>query len=269
MESPKDKALRYNSGKTRFSLNPVFANEQKAKVFTFGAQKYGDYNWRKGFKWTDVIDSLERHLNAFKNGEDFDPESGLYHLAHLACNADMLLDFYKTFPEGDNRLHWYINQKRIGLDIDEVLSDFVSHYNKRFNIETTPEYWNFDENIRERLSILDQDKEFWLTMPPKISPESLPFEPTCYITSRTIPNEWSAEWIAKMGFPTMPVHTVGFNESKVDACKKFNLDIFVDDRFENFVDLNKNGVCCFLFDAPHNKRYDVGYKRIKDLAELV
>ena len=43
---------------------------------------------------------------------------------------------------------------------------------------------------------------------------------------------------------------------------------FVDDKFENFVELNKNGICCFLMDAPHNQRYDVGHKRIKSLKEL-
>ena len=41
------------------------------------------------------------------------------------------------------------------------------------------------------------------------------------------------------------------------------------DSFENFVELNNAGICCFLFDAPHNRRYYVGYKRITSLRKLV
>ena len=71
------------------------------------------------------------------------------------------------------------------------------------------------------------------------------------------------------GFPTAKVFTVGPNVSKVEVAKKCGIEIFVDDRFENFVELNNAGICCFLFDAPHNQRYDVGYKRIKELNELI
>jgi uncharacterized HAD superfamily protein len=56
--------------------------------------------------------------------------------------------------------------------------------------------------------------------------------------------------------------------SKIDVAKESGIDIFVDDRFENFVELNNAGICCYLFDSPHNRRYDVGHKRIKSLSEL-
>ncbi len=41
-----------------------------------------------------------------------------------------------------------------------------------------------------------------------------------------------------------------------------------DDKYETFVEMNKAGILCFLYDAPHNQRYDVGFKRIKNLSEL-
>ena len=66
----------------------------------------------------------------------------------------------------------------------------------------------------------------------------------------------------------MPVYSVGLSESKIDVAKRSGIDIFVDDRFENFVELNQAGICCYLFDASHNQRYEVGYKRIKSLREL-
>jgi len=56
--------------------------------------------------------------------------------------------------------------------------------------------------------------------------------------------------------------------SKVDALLKNNVDVFIDDRFENFTEINNAGISCFLFDGSHNQRYDVGHKRIKSLKEL-
>ena len=44
-----------------------------------------------------------RHIMAFNDGEDKDPESGLSHLAHAACCIMFLLEFEKTHPELDDR----------------------------------------------------------------------------------------------------------------------------------------------------------------------
>ena len=132
-----------------------------------------------------------------------------------------------------------------------------------------PETWNFDRDINAKFDILKGDKDWWLSIPVKTSPKDIPFEPHCYITSRNIPTEWTEEWLDKNGFPSMPVYTVGHDQSKVEVALESGIDWFVDDRFDNFVELNRAGICCFLFDAPHNQRYDVGYKRIKSLKELL
>jgi len=55
---------------------------------------------------------------------------------------------------------------------------------------------------------------------------------------------------------------------KIQACKDMNVDIFVDDSYINFVNLNNAGICCYLFDTPHNQRYQVGYKRLYKLKDL-
>jgi len=57
-------------------LSPDFM-EEVAKVFTFGAQKYGDNNYKKGLKVSRILGALDRHLKAFKVLEDNDPETGL------------------------------------------------------------------------------------------------------------------------------------------------------------------------------------------------
>jgi 5'(3')-deoxyribonucleotidase len=263
----KQEGLRFNEGKTRYDLVPTFAQEEYAKVLTKGAEKYAERNWEKGMAWSKVLASLERHLNAIKRGEDHDPETGLLHSAHVMCNAAFLTEYYKIYPQGDDRPHQYLQKPKIGLDIDEVLADWVGHWTNHHSQEV-PETWNFDRKIGDKFDKLKDDKDFWLSIPVKTKPEDIGFEPHCYITSRSIPKEWTEEWLDKNGFPTMPVYSVGFNESKVDVAKAAGIDIYVDDRYENFVELNNAGVFTYLFDAPHNKRYEVGFRRLFTLKDL-
>lgn len=262
-----DKGLRFNEGKTRLDLAPPFAQEQYAKVLTKGSEKYAERNWEKGMKWSKVLASLERHLLAIKRGEDFDAETGLLHSAHVMCNAAFLTEYYKIYPQGDDRPHNYLSKPKIGLDIDEVLADWVAHWTAHHGLEV-PENWNFDRDISSKFKLLAEDKEFWMSIPVKTKASDIGFEPHCYITSRSIPKEWTEEWLDKNGFPTMPVYSVGLNQSKVDVAKESGIDIYVDDRYENFVELTNAGIFTYLFDAPHNKRYDVGFRRIKSLKEL-
>lgn len=279
----KEKGLRYDEGKLRYDLVNPWAHEQMVRVLTKGSVKYAPRNWEKGMAWSKVIASLKRHVAAVEKGEDYDfypntcdgcregtciNHTGELHAAQIACNAHFLTAYYKIFPQGDDRPHKYLNVPKIGLDIDEVLADWVGHWSKHYGM-IEPEFWNFDRHIHEKFELMKDNKEFWLTIPAKISPKDLPFEPHCYITSRSIPKEWTEEWLDKNGFPGMPVYSVGFGESKVEIAKKAGIDIFVDDRYENFVELNNAGICTFLMDALHNQRYEVGYKRIKNLREII
>jgi 5'(3')-deoxyribonucleotidase/ribosomal protein L32 len=259
--------LRFNDGKLRYDLVPQYAQEQYVKVLTHGANKYGDHNWKRGMKWSSVLASMKRHIAAFESGEDYDPETGEYHMAHVMCNSAFMTQYYRIYPQGDDREHVYLRAPKIGLDIDEVLGDWITHWTKHHGQEV-PETWNFDRNIKDKFDILKEDKDFWLSIPVKTNPSDIHFEPHCYITSRSIPKEWTEEWLDKNGFPTMPVYCVPHNASKVEIAKESGIDIFVDDRFENFVELNSAGICCYLFDAPHNRRYDVGHKRLYSLKEL-
>ena len=88
--------LKYDAGKPRMDLLVAEADEVTAQVFTFGASKYGDFNWRKGFNYSRLHAALRRHLSAWSRGIDIDDESGLPHLAHARCCLDMLLYFHTT-----------------------------------------------------------------------------------------------------------------------------------------------------------------------------
>lgn len=262
------KGLRFNKGKLRYDLFHPFADQELARVFTRGAEKYLARNWEKGMSWTSVIASLKRHLAALERGEDYDEETGLMHSAQVAWNSHVLTAYYKIYPQGDDRNHSYLNMPKIGLDIDEVICDWVNPWCSKYG-HTTPDSWYFSYKNRERLDTCTEElQEFYRNLPPKISPKDIPFEPHAYITSRSLPIALTMDWIERNGFPTKPVYCVGFGESKVEVAKQSGIDVFVDDNFSNFVELNKAGICTYLLDAPHNQRYEVGYKRIKSLKEL-
>ena len=100
---PSTSALKFDQDKLPLNLLSREALEQTAAVLKFGAEKYATHNWRKGFQWSRPLAAAMRHLHAFNDGEDKDPESGLSHLAHAMCCIMFLLEFEKTHQELDDR----------------------------------------------------------------------------------------------------------------------------------------------------------------------
>jgi hypothetical protein len=92
------KAKRFNTGKLKWSLISWKALEPMVQVLMFGAMKYESHNWKKGLKYTEIVESLQRHSNAFIEGEDNDPESKLSHVGHILCNA-MFLSYMSLFKK--------------------------------------------------------------------------------------------------------------------------------------------------------------------------
>ena len=74
-------------------IEPEFI-EGVGKVLTFGADKYEPNNWQKVEDAEDrYYAAALRHLIAWRKGEKTDPESGLSHLDHAACNLMFLQHF--------------------------------------------------------------------------------------------------------------------------------------------------------------------------------
>jgi len=91
--NPNDPKGAAGALKTPLSLIPPYAMEQTAWAHKLGSHKYGPYNWRKtGVCASTYVNAILRHLNAWRDGENLDPESGISHLAHVACSCNILLD---------------------------------------------------------------------------------------------------------------------------------------------------------------------------------
>ena len=96
-------AMKFDQDKLPLHLLSTEAMNQVAAVLAFGAKKYAAHNWRDGFVWSRPLSAAMRHITAFNDGEDKDPESGLSHLAHAACCIMFLLEFEKTHKHLDDR----------------------------------------------------------------------------------------------------------------------------------------------------------------------
>ena len=94
------KGTKNDNDKVRLDLiEPEFV-EGLGKVLTMGAKKYSDNNWQNNLETKRIFGAMFRHLIAYRKGEKIDPESGLSHLYHIACNA-MFLDWYDRKEKTD------------------------------------------------------------------------------------------------------------------------------------------------------------------------
>lgn len=100
-DNPK---TRYGDRKQPIYLVPPAAIIAEAGVFKLGAAKYGPYNWRDNQVSSSVYQGAAlRHLFAWWDGEDIDPESGESHLAHARACLAILIDAEQNGALNDNR----------------------------------------------------------------------------------------------------------------------------------------------------------------------
>jgi len=80
---------KYSAGKTRMDLLDWSFIKGIGEVLTYGAIMHAPNNWRK-VDPEEYIAAIQRHFVDWREGEQFDKDSGLHHLLHLACNAMFL-----------------------------------------------------------------------------------------------------------------------------------------------------------------------------------
>ena len=103
---------KYDGDKAQYGLLPPDSLKVVAEVMTAGAKKYSANNWC-GLEISRVLDALERHINAFKSGEEYAEDSGQHHLAHAIANCMMAYHIIMNKPEQDDRLFSYILKESI------------------------------------------------------------------------------------------------------------------------------------------------------------
>jgi len=84
----------------RFDLLPWDQLWKVAELYAYGATKYEDRNWEKGYDFSLSIAALHRHLAKFVQGESFDTESGQHHLASVVFHALALMRFESDIRHG-------------------------------------------------------------------------------------------------------------------------------------------------------------------------
>lgn len=104
----------------------------------------GHFNWRKSKVCvTTYVAAIMRHLNAFRDGENDDPESGLPHLAHIGASVNILLDAQACGTLVDDRSIRVADEQTL---LAEGRLELLNNQEKRHNLEMSA--------LREELAAL-------------------------------------------------------------------------------------------------------------------
>lgn len=127
-----DKSARHTTkdrvSKVRLDLVPQDVVEALARVITFGAEfKYSPRDWEKGEcgTWMEYMAAAERHIIAWKTGENYDRQSGELHLSHALCDLAYVLAWQLREIGTDDRPK--IRRSRVwnnkpGSDMSKIVS---------------------------------------------------------------------------------------------------------------------------------------------------
>lgn len=103
VEQEENKAKKFDNGKPDLSILPVPALKLMSAAFTYGAGKYGRNNYKNGLEVTRTLSAALRHIYAFLDGENNDPESGVNHLGHALASVAMTVYNLEKNPSKDDR----------------------------------------------------------------------------------------------------------------------------------------------------------------------
>lgn len=133
--NPKDAIATH---KIPMHLWPSTATAMGSLALLYGARLYGRSNWREaGVRASVYVSACQRHLAAWFENEDNDPDSGLPHLGHaLACLAILVdadaagkLTDDRQYPGGYRKL------------MDE-LTPLVAMVNEKFADKPAPRHYD-------------------------------------------------------------------------------------------------------------------------------
>lgn len=139
--NPKD---MIGSDKLPLHLWPEAASIMGCLGLLDGALKYGRSNWREsGVRVSIYIDACRRHLAAYFEGEDTDPDSGLPHLCHaLACLA-IIVDAGNSGKLTDDRQY----RGRGYGDVVKNLTPHVKRLKEKYT-DRQVKHWSIQDEVK-------------------------------------------------------------------------------------------------------------------------
>jgi len=165
--------------------------------------------------------------------------------------------------------------KKINLciDIDSTVTKpdyWVDYFNKHFNTN----YKYSDDTVEEYLKNNNVDykifDEFYhkyaeeMHKTAEIRPDAFEnikkLEEFCtisYVTARELrTKEVTLDWFKKHDLPMSDLHMLG-SHYKVAKAKELDCHVFIEDRYENALELTLGGFKVLLLDCPYNRNYTI------------
>ena len=162
--NPKD---AIGSNKVPLHLWPSTATAVGSIALLNGALKYGRSNWRvAGVRASIYADAAKRHLDAWFEGEETDPDDGVDHLgAVLACLA-ILVDARAAGKLNDDRAVKGGYRKTINECTSEVTRLKELHVGKEPKHYTINDSTGsiLNEKLRNRLEVVPPPETPWLSL---------------------------------------------------------------------------------------------------------
>jgi hypothetical protein len=150
----KHGGTKMDGDKAQYGLLPPDSLKAVAEVMTSGAKKYSANNW-VNLEISRVMDALERHINAFKSGEEYAEDSGQHHLAHAMANTMMAYHIIMNKPAQDDRLFKYIAYDKVLPEVaPETPYKFPNYPINPYNIPLA-EYQHKEERSINKDVIVD------------------------------------------------------------------------------------------------------------------
>lgn len=102
-------AAKNDKEKPDLSLIPRTFLEHVSRAFMVGETKYGRYNYCRGHKASQLVAAAQRHISAWNEGEELDPD-GQHHLGAAGANLAMILRQMELETLKDDR---YVKSKQL------------------------------------------------------------------------------------------------------------------------------------------------------------
>lgn len=161
--------------------------------------------------------------------------------------------------------------RKIGIDIDGTVTcthALTPHINEAFNVElTTEDFVAYD--LTKAFDVdPDEFSAWWKANELRIYEAS-----PVHTTAQSVLQRWNDQfelhyisarpeatyattkrWFQRHDIPFDAIHLIG-SHYKVNEAKRLDVDLFLEDKYDNAIDLNETlGIPVLLFDAPWNRK---------------